>query len=125
MRFLVDEQLPIGLARWIGEQGHISEHVTEVGLSGASDAAIARHAVDVDAIIVTKDEDFIAAVIRGSAARVLWLRVGNLRNPALIATMTISWPEMVDRFAAGERLVEVRPPQAGMRSSTSVGSRST
>jgi uncharacterized protein with PIN domain len=58
MRFLVDAQLPPALARWLAAEGHEAEHVSDCGLSGAADPAIWDHAASVDAVIVTKDEDF-------------------------------------------------------------------
>ena len=58
MNFLVDAQLPPGLARWLAHEGHSAQHVNDVGLAGAEDSVIWNHALGVDAIIVTKDEDF-------------------------------------------------------------------
>lgn len=58
MNFLVDAQLPPGLARWLSDQGYSAQHVDDVGLAGAEDSVIWNHALRVDAIIVTKDEDF-------------------------------------------------------------------
>ena len=58
MRFLVDAQLPPALARWLVAAGHETEHVSDCGLSAASESAIWRLADQIGAIIVTKDEDF-------------------------------------------------------------------
>ena len=58
MRFLVDAQLPPALARLLSDRGHIAEHVVDCGLERASDRAVWAHAVDSQACIVTKDEDF-------------------------------------------------------------------
>jgi len=54
VNFLVDAQLPPGLARWLADQGHSAQHVNDVGLAGAEDFVIWNHALGVDAIIVTK-----------------------------------------------------------------------
>ena len=51
-------QLPPGLARWLSDQGYSAQHVDDIGLAGAEDSVIWNHALRVDAIIVTKDEDF-------------------------------------------------------------------
>jgi predicted nuclease of predicted toxin-antitoxin system len=40
MRFLVDAQLPLALARWLASHRHAAEHVGDVGVQGASDSAI-------------------------------------------------------------------------------------
>ncbi|MGM0984784.1 MAG: DUF5615 family PIN-like protein [Pseudomonadota bacterium] len=46
MRFLVDAQLPPALARWLTEQGHHAEHVADLKMEAASDAAIWRWALN-------------------------------------------------------------------------------
>jgi uncharacterized protein with PIN domain len=58
VNFLVDAQLPPELARWLADQGHSAQHVYNVGLARAEDFLIWNHALGVDGIIVTKDEDF-------------------------------------------------------------------
>lgn len=58
MRFVVDAQLPPALARLIAAQGHHAEHVAEIGLRDGEDSFIWRYALDQQAVIVTKDEDF-------------------------------------------------------------------
>jgi len=85
VRFLVDEQLPIALAHWIADRGYVAEHVSEVGLSMQPDHTIVRHAACTRAVIVTKDEDFVASTLRGETVTVVWLRVGNVRNRILLA----------------------------------------
>jgi predicted nuclease of predicted toxin-antitoxin system len=81
VNFLVDAQLPPGLARWLADQGHLSPHVNDVGLAGAEDFVIWNHALGVDAIIVTKDEDFAERTARTAIGPVIvWLRIGTLRT---------------------------------------------
>ncbi len=58
MRFIVDAQLPPALARWLVEAGHNARHVEEVGLREAEDIPIWRYALDNNAVVITKDEDF-------------------------------------------------------------------
>jgi predicted nuclease of predicted toxin-antitoxin system len=57
MRFLVDAQLPPALAAWIRQRGHEAQAVRELGLRDAEDEEIWTHAIELDAIIVTKDAD--------------------------------------------------------------------
>ena len=45
MRFIIDAQLPPGLARWLAEAGHEARHVEEVGLRDTEDAPIWRYAL--------------------------------------------------------------------------------
>jgi predicted nuclease of predicted toxin-antitoxin system len=60
MNFLVDDQLPVALARWIALQGHVAIHVLDVSLSGKDDLIIWRFASNAGCIVVTKDQDFQA-----------------------------------------------------------------
>lgn len=107
MNFLIDAQLPPALSAWLRERGHEAEHVADVKLVGASDAAIAERAESDDAVLVTKDEDFLALRLPNRFA-LLWLRCGNATNRALIAWLEPRWAEIERLLNAGERLVEVR-----------------
>jgi len=51
MRFLVDNQLPPSLARWLRDRGHDAEHVFESGLHLLDDRALWARAL-IDARIV-------------------------------------------------------------------------
>jgi len=59
------------LARWLADQGHSAQHVNDVGLAGAEDFVIWNHALGVDAIIVTKDEDFAERTPRTAVGPVI------------------------------------------------------
>lgn len=59
MNFLVDAQLPPALARWISGEGHRAVHVFNLGFHTADDPVIWQRAEADDAIILTKDEDFV------------------------------------------------------------------
>ena len=58
MRFLIDAQLPPGLAQRLAARGYEAEHVNRVGLGGKSDNDIWRHAVRTGAVLITKDDGF-------------------------------------------------------------------
>lgn len=58
MKFLVDAQLPPGLAGWVTEKGHEATHVFDIFLTAAEDPEIWDHALESGLIIITKDEDF-------------------------------------------------------------------
>lgn len=108
MKFLIDAQLPPGLARWLGERGHEAVHVEEIGLLAARDDAIWTHAVQSDAILVTKDEDFAARSAQEETAPiVVWLRVGNTSNRALRAWIEARLSGILRLAAQGHRLIEV------------------
>jgi predicted nuclease of predicted toxin-antitoxin system len=96
------------LARWLREAGHEAQHVADVGLRDAEDAAIWAYALRTDVVVVTKDEDFAASVARVTPAPVIvWLRVGNATNAALLAWLGPRLPGVVQLVEQGSRLVEV------------------
>ena len=59
MNLLIDAQLPPALATWLIRQGHIAQHIEDVGLRNADDIEIWNYALTSGATIVTKDEDFV------------------------------------------------------------------
>lgn len=58
MKFFLDENLPLSLKSTFVKHSHSAEHVTEVGLRGASDEVIAQYALNNKLVLVTKDLDF-------------------------------------------------------------------
>jgi predicted nuclease of predicted toxin-antitoxin system len=109
VKFLVDAQLPPALARWLVEAGCEAQAVREIGLRGAADGAIWRHAEATGCVIVTKDEDFALRVqATETGPRIVWLRVGNTSNAALRAWFVPRVPQIVALLAQGTRLVEIR-----------------
>jgi len=107
MRLLVDAQLSPALVGWLRERGHEAEHVAEIGMLAASDTAIAAYAEANDAMLATKDEDFVVLRLPDRFA-LLWLRCGNATNRALFAWLEPRWDEIDRLLSEGERFIEVR-----------------
>ena len=109
IQFLIDAQLPPRLARVLIEAGHKAEHVEELGMRHAKDTAIWEYAVRQQAVIVSKDEDFVERFRRKSGGPVIvWLRIGNAANASLLAWFIPILPKVVTRIQSGDRLIEVR-----------------
>ncbi len=109
MKFLVDAQLPPALARWLVAQGSEAQHVEELGLRDAEDREIWTEAMKLNAIIVTKDEDFAVRAGREPFSPVIvWLRIGNATNRVLLQWLEPRWGQVVTLLTAGHRLIEVR-----------------
>jgi predicted nuclease of predicted toxin-antitoxin system len=109
VRFLVDAQLPPGLAIALRELGHETEHVFEIGLVSASDARIWHHATERSATIITKDSDFaFRRRMSETGPAVVWLRFGNTTSRALVENLLPFLPEILTAIEAGESLIEVR-----------------
>jgi predicted nuclease of predicted toxin-antitoxin system len=108
IRFIIDAQLPPGLAIRLMQRGCQAEHVNRIGLGAAGDAAIWDYARHIGAALMTKDEDFVALALREpSGPQVVWLRVGNISNNALWTTIDPVLDEIIKSLEAGERIVEV------------------
>ena len=109
MRFLVDAQLPIKLARALADSGHEAEHLEDAGLRHAKDGDIWTFSLRNHCIIVTKDEDFVDRFRRrGSGPVIVWLRIGNSSNRVLLAWFLPLLPAVLARIEAGDKLIEVR-----------------
>ena len=107
-RFLVDNQLPAALARWIEAQGCTAEHVLTLNHGQSPDTKIWALAVKTGAVIISKDEDFAQlTLVRPEPVAVVWLRFGNCRTAVLLASMERVWPEIIRQLDAGARLIEV------------------
>ncbi len=108
MRFLIDAQLPPGLARRLSERGHTCDHMNDVGLGAATDERIEAWARARRTATWSKDANFAARVRQPPGLQVVWLCCGNTTNAALRARLTPLLGEIEAALAAGEVLVEVR-----------------
>jgi predicted nuclease of predicted toxin-antitoxin system len=109
VKFLVDAQLPPALARALREAGYEVQAVRELGLREAEDDAIWDYALANQAVIVTKDQDFTDRLLSGRTAPIIvWLRIGNTSNRALLAWLLPLWPDILSRIESGDKLIEVR-----------------
>lgn len=109
MKFLVDAQLPPALARLLDAAGHEAQHVKDIGLRDALDAAIWDQALRIGAAVITKDEDFAARCLRDEPSpAVVWLRVGNSSRAALLHWFMPLLPQIIELIEGGETLIELR-----------------
>jgi len=107
-RFLIDNQLPQALVPWLESKGSSAQHVLTRKLAQSSDEAIWLVAARESAVIISKDEDFARfTLVRTEPVPVLWLRIGNCRSTALLATMERAWPAINEQLDAGARLIEI------------------
>jgi predicted nuclease of predicted toxin-antitoxin system len=109
VKFLIDNQLPTALARFLASRGVDCHHVLDVELGDATDAAIWDYATRHDYVVISKDEDFLYLATTASArARLIWVRIGNCRKKALLAAVERLWPKIEAGLAAGDRIIELR-----------------
>jgi len=108
MKFVVDQQLPPSLARWLEARGHEATHVQDRGFGEASDSDIWALALAESAVVVSKDTDFAQRrAVSATGPSIIWLRIGNTTNPALLRAMERAWPAVESALQAGVVLVEV------------------
>ena len=110
MSLLVDNQLPLALARYLVANGWECIHVQDVGLEAADDRTIWQYAKERNLTIVSKDEDFQALANRQRSIppQVVWVRLGNCRKAALLEAFSKILPALRDMLAAGDAVVEIR-----------------
>lgn len=109
MNFLVDNQLPPALVRFLTEQGHSGRHVLDFGFDEAADTTVWSYALQHDMVVVSKDDDFLHLANRlGDLGRLVWVRIGNCRKQVLLEAFAKALPEVVAALNAGNRIVELR-----------------
>jgi predicted nuclease of predicted toxin-antitoxin system len=108
LKFIVDQQLPPILAAWLRDRGFEAQHTRELSHKEAPDTELWTLACETDAIVVSKDQDFVQLQTSRGGARLVWVRLGNCDNPTLIARVEARWPEVIEALERGDDLVEVR-----------------
>ncbi|MFN0080179.1 MAG: DUF5615 family PIN-like protein [Prosthecobacter sp.] len=109
MKFLVDNQLPAALARWLSDKEHDAVHVLDRGQGQTDDRRIWSDAITENRIVVSKDEDFFILATRpNDAGRLLWLRLGNCRTQHLLTKLEQAWPAIEPVLASGQSIIEIR-----------------
>jgi predicted nuclease of predicted toxin-antitoxin system len=90
VKFLIDANLPPTLARWLISEGHEAQHLSDLGMERSPDYEIWARARELDACIVTKDEDFILlqALDRAGPA-IVWIRIGNAVRGVLLRRLPL------------------------------------
>lgn len=103
MRFLVDMNLPPGLARWLTEQGHDALHVTDAGYAASPDHEILSQAAIEGRIVVSFDLDFgdIAGAARQSGTGVVLLRLHSARQTHVRRRLQVAIAQAGDAMREG------------------------
>lgn len=106
----LDAQLSPLLAEWIGAHFPVTATpVRELGLRDAEDREIFDAARSKNAIVMTKDRDFVMLLERlGPPPKVLWIRFGNTSNQRMQEILTSQLSTALRLLEAGDDLVEIR-----------------
>ena len=110
MKFLIDQNLPVRLIQVIAEFGHPVEHIKLMGLAQADDLEIWNLAASLQAVVVSKDKDFLVLARRTSGnPGVVHLSLGNCSNEELHAIVRRDRDMAITRLMNSETVVELRP----------------
>jgi predicted nuclease of predicted toxin-antitoxin system len=109
MKVWVDAQLPPTLANWLSETFTLEAlALRDLSLRDARDIEIFEAARLENAVILTKDSDFIDLVCRlGPPPQILWLTCGNVTNRYLRRLLTSTLSEALEQLRQGEMIVEI------------------
>lgn len=109
MTLWLDAQLPPHLASWIQQALAINAvALRDIGMRDATDKAIFEAAKDANAILVSKDSDFVELVMRlGAPPKLIWLTCGNVSNAALQEVFNAKLLDVIQLLDGGESIVEL------------------
>ncbi|TAE61067.1 MAG: hypothetical protein EAZ76_12090 [Nostocales cyanobacterium] len=100
MRFLVDENTGVAVARWLREQGHEVFSIYEQA-RGIDDDTIIQKAFDENWILITSDKDFGDKVYRDQYPHrgVILLRLENERSANKIYILQQVFEQYIEQLA--------------------------
>jgi predicted nuclease of predicted toxin-antitoxin system len=109
MKIWIDAQLPPTLATWLNSTFALEAYaLKDIGLRDARDIEIFEAARVADAVMMTKDSDFIDLVCRlGTPPRIIWLTCGNVTNRNLRQLLSMTLPDAIESLQQGESIVEI------------------
>jgi predicted nuclease of predicted toxin-antitoxin system len=85
MKFLVDAQLPVRLARFLQTSGHDAIHTKDLPQQNStSDTQINNISIQQERIVITKDSDFVNSFLTiQKPYKLLLITTGNIKNSEL------------------------------------------
>ncbi|MEC4803475.1 MAG: DUF5615 family PIN-like protein [Jaaginema sp. PMC 1079.18] len=109
MKIWLDAQLPPTLALWLTQNFEVeAKALRDLGLRDAKDEQIFAAAQQENAIIMTKDSDFVDLVCRlGTPPQILWITCGNVTNRNLKQLLTQTLETAIAQLQEGINIVEI------------------
>lgn len=113
MKIWIDAQLSPAIATWLKEEFEVeATAVRDVGLERAKDPEIFGAARRENAVVMTKDSDFVRMLERnGPPPQVLWITCGNTSNQALQRILRSTFDDALNLLREGEAMVEISDSQ--------------
>ncbi|MEO6724827.1 MAG: DUF5615 family PIN-like protein [Blastocatellia bacterium] len=109
MKIWIDAQLSPAIAVWISQNfPSPATALRDLGLRDATDKEIFFQARTADAIVMTKDSDFVQLLERyGPPPKIIFLTCGNTSNTRLKRILTLTLRQAISLLQSGEMLVEI------------------
>ena len=100
MKFLIDAQLPHRLASQLRETGFETTHTFELPDGNrTSDQALIALSITAQAILVTKDSDFVQSfLLKREPWKLLLVSTGNIGNDELLILFQHNIDQLIDAF---------------------------
>jgi predicted nuclease of predicted toxin-antitoxin system len=108
MKFLVDAQLPVRLARFLQNAGHDTIHTRDLPEHNATpDAVINLISLQDQRIVITKDSDFVQSfLLQNQPYKLLLITTGNIKNSDLESLFANHLEQLIELFES-HRYVEL------------------
>ncbi len=109
MTIWIDAQLSPSIAAWITENFEIEAlALRDLGLRDSEDEEIFEAAKNENAVVMTKDSDFVSLLDRlGSPPKIIWLTCGNTSNSNLKRILNSTLQDASNLLEEGEIIVEI------------------
>lgn len=110
MKIWVDAQLSPAIAAWINRtfDDIEAESVRALGLRDATDSEIFEAAKKVDAVVMSKDDDFIQLIRqKGAPPKLIWITCGNTSNARMRDILSTALLKTKELMESGEDVVEI------------------
>ncbi|MGL4881506.1 MAG: DUF5615 family PIN-like protein, partial [Waterburya sp.] len=102
MKFLVDAQLPVRLARFLQASGYDTLHTRDLPQQNAtSDTQINEISIEQERVVITKDSDFLDSFMTiQKPSKLLLVTTGNIKNSELEKIFANNLLTLVDLLQA-------------------------
>jgi len=109
VKIWIDAQLSPALAAWMSSNFDVEAiPVRDLGMRDSEDPEIFRAACDAQAVVMTKDRDFLDLLERfGTPPQILWITSGNTSNARIRQILQAALADALELLRAGEPLVEI------------------
>ncbi len=100
MKFLVDAQLPVRLARFLQTSGYDTIHTRDLPQQNATlDAEINAISIQQNRVVITKDADFVNSFLTiQQPYKLLLITTGNIKNSELENLFDANFQSLVELF---------------------------